>query len=483
MNPDISCLTATRAVELMRTGQLTSMQVVQSVLENVKKYNKDVNAVVTLNEQEALRCAAQADGLLLNENNGPLHGVPVTVKDFYRIAGIRSTAGMEKYRDYVPAEDAAIVARLRQAGAIILGKTNMPPMAMDCQTDNALFGRTSNPWDLSKTSGGSSGGGAAAVASGMSYLDVGNDLLGSVRIPAGFCGVCSIVPTEKLVPNSGLIIDKPENAVIGRMMRAGLMARSVRDLKTGLRVISGPDEGDADGIPLSRLADCNPAGKLKIAWTATAGGLPVSEEVGLALETFSGKLMAAGYDVEPLKDGSFDFSGAREVFLQLFYPLTALHMPPLIRFLARTLGGAKYLDLSMKRFIAAMNRRLELIGQFERLMREYDVLLCPVTATPAFPHMKPDRNMGGMPVYAQGIDVDGVRINYAQANMGFTIPFSVTGNPVATIPVGFTKGGLPVSMQAVGKRYEELRLLDMAEIMMQLNDEIRYPFMRDRSQI
>lgn len=478
MNENITFMPALQVADQIKIGKISSRQAVEAVLCQIEKYNEEINAVVTLNRSGALDQADLADNLSKTENGcKPLWGVPITIKDFFKTSGIRSTASHKPYMDLVPEEDATVVRRLKEAGAIILGKTNMPELAMDCQTDSPLFGRTNNPWDKSRTPGGSSGGGAAAVASGMSYMDVGNDLLGSVRIPSHFCGIYSMVPTEKLIPNTGLLTENPGSGIIGRMMRIGLMARSIEDLKTGVKIVSGPDHHDADGLSIQSISCEAPVpDRLRIAWTCDAGGLQVSDEVNNAVKNFVSKLTGNGHIIKKFDQSQFDFNAARATFLRLFYPVLASGMPSMIRWIARYLGGAKYFDLSLKKYFQAEKSRSDLIGQLEASLDDYDLLLCPVTATPAFPHMKPDQYAGPSHIYKKKICMDGMEFSYAEANMGFTVPFSVTGNPVITVPIGFSSDGLPIGVQLIGKRYQDTKLLNMASVLSDIAGKINYPF-------
>lgn len=477
MNENIAFMTALQAVEQIKTERISSRQAVESVLCQVEKYNKELNAIVTLDRSGALAQADMADHALKTEiADKPLWGIPVTIKDFFKTSGIRSTASHRPYKDFIPKEDATVVRRLKDAGAIILGKTNMPELAMDCQTDSPLFGRTNNPWNKNRTSGGSSGGGAVAVASGMSFMDVGNDLLGSVRIPSHFCGIYCMIPTEKLIPNTGLLIENSSSDVMGRMMRIGLMARSIEDLKSGVEIVSGPDNQEADGLSIKRITCGAPVpNQLRIGLASSAGGLQVSDEVNAAMYSFISKLTGIGHIVEEINQSQFDFHASRETFLNLFYPVLASGMPSLIRWIARYLGGAKYLDLSIKKYFRAEKTRSNLISQLESIFNDYDILLCPVTATPAFPHMKPDQYTGSNPIYKKKILMEGKEFGYAEANMGFTIPFSVTGNPVITLPIGFSSDGLPIGIQVIGRRYNDIKLLNIASVLSSITGKINYP--------
>ena len=459
-------------------GEITSVQTVSKVLKQINLYNKSINAIVTLDESGALNKAAEADEANGTINLPPLQGIPITIKDIFKTAGMRSTASHPAFKDYIPDEDATVVRRLKEAGAIVLGKTNMPEMAMDCQTVSPLFGRTNNPWNLDFTPGGSCGGGAAAVASGMSFLDIGNDLLGSLRIPAHFCGIYSFTSTEKFVPSTGLLTEKTASEALNRMMRTGILARSVEDCKTALKIISGPDNEECDVLSVNNIIHpTKPVGKLRVLWTTNSGGLAVSKDTREIMKNITEKLASLGHKVDALQSERFDFKAAREVFLQLFYSVISIIMPAPALFLMKIFGKGTYLNTNLKKYFEAEQNRIALINSLDSLFYEYDVLLCPVTATPAFPHMKPDRYMGMQPIYKKGVDVDGKMINYSEANMGFTVPFSVTGNPVVVFPAGLSQDGLPIGIQAVGRRYYDLNLLDMAAVLSEVAGPIRHPCM------
>ena len=217
------------------------------------------------------------------------------------------------------------------------------------------------------------------------------------------------------------------------------------------------------------------ADKLNIAWTNDAGGLQVSDEVNTAIGSFVSKLSGRGHSITKINQSQFDFQTSRKTFLNLFYPVLATGMPSLIRWLARYLGGAGYLDISLKNYIRAEKTRSDLIGQLDAVFNDYDVLICPVTATPAFPHMKPDRYAGPSPIYKKKISMEGKEFGYAEANMGFTIPFSVTGNPVVTMPIGLSADGLPLGIQVIGRRYCDIGLLNTATALAGIAGKLNYP--------
>ena len=234
---DLAFHSASHLATAIQERQISAQEVLDRHLRHITRHNSALNAIVTLNDGSAREQAQQADAALAEGTIwGPLHGVPITIKDLFFTEGIRTTFGYKGFADYIPNRDSTIVARLRAAGAIILGKTNLPYPSTDIQTHNPLFGRTNNPWNLNTTSGGSSGGGAAAVAAGLSPLDIGSDLGGSIRIPAHFCGVYGFKPTEHRVPS----MPPTKLNTTRHMLATGILARSIADLKLGLRINEHP---------------------------------------------------------------------------------------------------------------------------------------------------------------------------------------------------------------------------------------------------
>src|ERR1043165_1190925 len=231
--------TATEIAAAIRLRRVSALELVEMVLDRIRKYNPMLNAVCTLDEAGARARARQADAALARgELWGPLHGVPMTIKDALETAGVRTTGGYPPLSNHVPRKDATAVARLKAAGAVLIGKTNVPPLSADGRADNPIFGRTNNPWNLERTPGGSTGGGAAAVAAGLSAFDVGSDLAASVRVPAHFCGVFGLKPTEGRISNAGHIPELPgEPRAVRHMNVLGPLTRSIEDLELVTKVM------------------------------------------------------------------------------------------------------------------------------------------------------------------------------------------------------------------------------------------------------
>ncbi len=296
---------------MIRAGETNSRQVVEAFFAQIGKQNSTYNAIVTVHEAEALAQADQADQAKRDGKPcGPLHGVPITIKDTYRVKGSRTTAGYPPLKDHIADSDAVAVQLLKEAGAIILGRTNTPTLAMDMQTVNPIFGTTNNPWDVERTPAGSSGGCATALATGMTSLSLGSDLAGSIRLPASFCGVYGLKPTHGVVSFEGHIVPLPGEINGYRTLAvAGPLARSIDDLALALDVLTQPTSSDRNVAPL--LADTGgnvDISKLKIAWTDNFGGVPVSAEIKEKLHAFVNTLEQAGATVHKSEPQGMDYN-------------------------------------------------------------------------------------------------------------------------------------------------------------------------------
>ncbi len=294
MKPSLNFLSASQLAAMLRAGEITSRQTAESYFSQIKKHNPAYNAIVTLNEAEALAQADQADrSRAAGKPCGPLHGVPITIKDTYRVKGSRTTAGYLPLKDYIPDTDAVAVTLLKEAGAIIIGRTNTPTLAMDMQTDNPIFDKANNPWGVEHTPARSSGGCATALVTGMTSLSLGRDLAGSIRLPASFCGLYRLKPKHAVVSFEGHIVPLPGEINGYRTLAvAGPLARSIDDL--ALDVLTQLTSHDRNVAPL--LADLGgdvDISKLKIARTDNFGGVPVSAEIKDKLLAFVTRLAQA----------------------------------------------------------------------------------------------------------------------------------------------------------------------------------------------
>ena len=471
---------------MIKERQVSSVEVLEAYLNQISRYNSKLNAVCTLNDK-ALETAKQADEALTKGDNwGLLHGVPITIKDTFETKGLLTTAGYKPLKNYIPTEDATAVSRLRQAGAIIIGKTTPSQLAGDYQGINDIFPVVNNPWNLEYTPGGSSSGAAAAVLAGFSAFELGSDNGGSIRHPAHFCGIYGLKPTDRRVPTTGHIGDTTnmDFRCIRQMFTVGGLARSIEDLRLCLKIIAGADSSQPDIplVPLDQVEDIS-LDNLKIAWTDELSLYPVAREIKSAMQSVRNKLVDARVNVESWVP-KFDFAKAWQVYYAVgTYNLMYTQPSDLknLSFMWReaTKGDKElrklskipnlvlpiFLKQSLKGYFAALTQRDSLIAQMDRELEKWDVWLCPVAMTTAFTH----RAKGA------AIEIDGRKVPYMMANGAYLVPFNLTGHPVVVIPIGFTQDGLPIGMQIVGKRWKEMELLSIAEKLDEIIGDFRNP--------
>ncbi|MGB7412694.1 MAG: amidase [Thermosynechococcaceae cyanobacterium] len=467
---------ASELARMIKDRTLSSVELLNAYLAQIEKYNPKLNAICTLDKENAQARAKQADAALAKgENWGPLHGIPVTLKDIFETAGLKTTAGYLPLKDYVPQQDATVVARLRAAGAIILGKTNLAELGGDFQSTNSLFPRVNNPWNLDYTPGGSSGGSAAAVAAGLSALDLGNDFAGSVRQPAHFCGLYGLKPTDRRISTAGVIPEVPGLPnCLRQMMTVGILARSLPDIQLCFTVIAGADPRRPDVPPIP--VDPSPEKSLqtlKLAWTEEWPEVPVGAESRDILHNVFKKLTEAGVQMGgPI---SFDYSemfglyGRMAAYVNKYAQPVNRHTVRLsLQLLWRTatqgdkelrrLGNfsrfwPELLKPTLKGYFETLTERDRFTAHIDAALDPWDAWLCPVAVTPAFTHR---------PAWT-AIDVDGRAYPHSVANGAYTMPFNLSGHPAVVIPVGQTQGGLPVGLQIVGKRWREMELFAISQ--------------------
>jgi Asp-tRNA(Asn)/Glu-tRNA(Gln) amidotransferase A subunit family amidase len=456
---DLTYFSATVLAQHIRTRKISPVEVADAYLEKIERLNSKLNAFVHLDAEPVRSQAHSAEAAVMTKKNlGPLHGVPISIKSSLDVAGLRCEAGTRLRAGYVAIKDAPLVARLRNAGAIILGVTNTPELLMAWETDNLLYGRTNSPWNLEYTPGGSSGGEAAAIASGMSAGGVGSDGGGSIRVPAHFSGICGLKPTPGRIPATG---HYPESrgpfALIGVV---GPMARTVSDLKILFEVMQGPDDGDtcAAPVPVRSLKE-DEVRKLRVGYFEDDGRTPVTPEIRTAVRTAAARLRGAGFQVEPFHPEGLE--EARELWKRFFVVAGGM----LIR---RMFHGREH-DLSpiLKQFLEwsaaeppltggmlldAWIARDALRAKFLAQMRQYPILLCPAAAIPAFRHG--ERNWM----------IEGKSVSYLDA-WSYTEWFNLLGNPAAIVPVSHSPEGLPIGMQIVGRPWEEEQVLAVAAML------------------
>jgi amidase len=444
----------TELADAIRARQVSAMDVLAAHLAQIDRYNPALNAVITLDDEQARTRADEADAALARgEVWGPLHGVPFTLKDAHATAGVRTTTGFPPL-DHVPREDGAVAARLKAAGGILIGKTNVATMLADYQTANPIFGRTNNPWDIERTPGGSSGGAAAALASGMTPFDVGTDLSGSIRIPAHFSGVFGLKPTENRVSSVGLIPGLPPTRSVRIMSCIGPMARTVEDLELLYAILAGPDGRDTEVQPVPvEVVPGLTLKDLRIAFAPTFTGIPVAAEVREAIEELAARLDPLCAAVEEAALPPLDFGQDLASAGELIGMMTGVFQP-----------GETEQPITLARYLEALHRRDQSIIAWERFFQSWDALLCPPSMVTAFPHCEP-----GSP-----LDVDGQPVTYWMVSAHSTL-FNYTGHPALVLPYKLDRNGLPLGIQLVGKRWGESRLLAIAEALTEVTGGFKRP--------
>jgi Asp-tRNA(Asn)/Glu-tRNA(Gln) amidotransferase A subunit family amidase len=453
---DLTFLPAVSMAERIRKKEISPVELVEAHLTQIEELNPKLNAFIQIDSERARRSAHHAEtAVMQGKSLGPLHGVPISIKSCFSVDGFRWEAGTRLRAGFVAREDAVLVTRLKNAGAIILGVTNTPELLMAWETDNLLYGRTNNPWDLERTPGGSSGGEAAAIAAGMSAGGVGSDGGGSIRVPAHFTGICGLKPTPGRIPATGHF---PESlgpfAAIGVV---GPMARTVADLKLLFEVIQGPDFGDTNAAPVPvRWSSEEEARQLRVGCFEDDGRTPVTLETRTALRTAAEALRTAGFCVEQFQPAGLE--EARKLWWKYFVvaggmllrPMSKgreLHLSPILKEFLE--WSAAQPVLSGSSLLGAWMRRDILRAQFFAQMQRYPILLCPVAAVPAFRHGE------------RTWQIEGKNVQYLDA-WSYTEFFNLLGNPAAVVSVSYSLEGLPIGVQIVGRPWEEERVLAVA---------------------
>src|SRR5829696_5023524 len=454
--------TAAEMLTALRRRDISAVELLEIHLRQIERHNPALNAIVIPDYDNARRAAEAADAARSRGEDGPLLGLPLTIKDCIDVAGLCSTAGVPELAENRPEADSRVAARVRAAGGVILGKTNVPPMAADWQANNPVFGRTNNPWDLARTPGGSTGGGAAAVAAGLTALEFGSDIGGSIRVPAAFCGVYGHRPSETAIPRSGHTPGSPAPNPATAMGVQGPLARAAEDLELALDVVAGPETGEEAGWRLvlpearhARLADFRMAVLPRVPW------LPVDDEVLAVQERTLAALRRAGATVrEAQPDGFDDLRAHHALYLQLLMVMTSAGMPAEERRQSverlRSEAGNEFQEARARGLTASAADLFGWFGQREKhraayraFFTEWDVLLCPAYGVPAFPHVPPET-----PFPLRTHTVNGAPTRY-DLQLGYPAVATLSGQPATAFPAGLTAGGLPVGLQAVGPYLED----------------------------
>ncbi len=452
---EICWMSASDLARAIAVKKLSPVEVVKAILERIEVINPKINAYVTVTADLAMGMARTAEEAVMKKKKlGLLHGVPLSIKDVTFTKGVRTTMGSRLMEDHIPGEDAVHVARLKQAGAIPLGKTNTPEFAAKGVTENFLFGTTRNPWDLARTTSGSSGGAGAALAAGLGPLATGNDVGGSIRMPASCCGVVGLKPQFGRVPNYPLF------HLWEGLLHEGPMTRTVRDAALMLDVMAGPHWGDRYSLPASGLSLVKSlkggVGGLRIAWSPHLGYAAVSRQVREICEKATKKFSEMGAKVE---EASPDFGNPEKTYLalmntdlsarlSLFGSLEELKAKLHPWIIERVMP---WKDSKAEEYLKATFARQELAAKMGHFMEQYDLLLTPTLGVPAWPIELPT-------VYVT--EVDGKSIG--PLDWMLTHPFDLTGQPAISIPAGWTEDSLPVGLQIVGRPYDEATVLRAA---------------------
>lgn len=443
---------ATELAQQIRNGDVSPVEVVKAHLDRIEQTNPQVNAIVTLAENALSEAKAAEQAVRSGQPLGPLHGVPFTVKDSIDTAGVMTQRGSPIFRHRMPSQDATSVARMKAAGGILLAKSNLPEFSYWIESDNLLSGRTNNPWDLTRTPGGSSGGESAAIAAGMSPLGLGTDLAISVRGPASQTGITSIKATHGSIPMTGIWPRAPR-----RFWHVGPMARSVRDIALAFSLLSGPDGQDAFATRAAHpLPDHGVQPRpLRIGWMTGPGFGPVDAEVAAVVKAAAAALQQSGVQVEEVGIAALERDFALDVFNRLhvmemkpaFAAAVAGRDPAEIYKMARTMLSLP--DTSLQAYIEAEQAAERIRDGYADYFSRYDALITQVLPTPAHKH-----GIEQLVIDGQTVDV-----SWLQAA---TVPLNVTGLPGIALPFGQSSEGLPINIQITGKWHDEATILAIA---------------------
>lgn len=446
---------AVELLNLLRSKKISALELADEYIRQIERLNPQINALVDFDPERVRQQARVVDSA--SGSLGPLAGLPVTVKSSISTAGYRCEIGSLVNRGSVPVKDATVVARLRAAGAVILGTTNCPEYLMAYVTENLLHGRTNNPWNLDYTPGGSSGGESAAIAAGMSAGGLGSDSGGSVRVPAHFTGICSLKPTPGRIPGYGHL--PPCIGPFSFLGAIGPMARTIDDLTLLFRALSGQDPIDPVSPPIALLQpSLDDVKRLMVGYFEDDGIVPVTLETRQSVRDAAQVLRDAGFDVRPFRPQALE--PARKLWEFFFLRCGAMFEEPLVRgheaqlspvfrdFLARAhAAGPLTAEEVLTAWAEADIIRSKLLAQ----MQDFPLLLCPVAAVPAFRHN--ERNW----------TIDGQQVEYLDA-MRYTQWFNLLAAPAAVVPVGRSPEGLPIGVQIVGRPYEDEVVLEAASV-------------------
>ncbi len=465
--------TATELSAALKAKQVSAVELAQDVIDRIERHDAKINAVCIRDFTRGLDAARAADAALARGEHRPLLGLPMTVKESYNVGGLPTTWGFPAQKDFVPPDDALSISRVKDAGGVILGKTNVPLGLGDWQSYNDIYGTTNNPFDLGRTPGGSSGGSSAALAAGYGPLSLGSDIGGSLRVPAFHCGVYAHKPTFGLVPSRGHTPPPAPPLPFDRDLSVlGPMARSAADLSLLLDVIAGPDPLEAGKAYRLELpaARHNEMQGFRVLVIDTDPVLPTANVIRGAIDRLAGNLGKAGARISRESPLLPDFAASTRLYMRMLLSFLAVTFPQ------ETLIGARQavaqlsaddtslaaerlrgVTLSHRDWVLADGGRTRLRAQWRELFRHFDAVICPVMPTPAYPHdHSPDQEK-------RRINIDGKDYPYSD-QLAWPGIATLPGLPATAIPIGFSPEGLPIGVQIVGPWLEDRTPLKLAEL-------------------
>ncbi|QPF84398.1 amidase [Bradyrhizobium genosp. L] len=465
--------TAVELSEALRSKQVSAVELAEDAIGRIERHDDKVNAICVRDFERGLAAARAADAAIARGEHKPLTGIPITVKESYNIAGLPTTWGFPPQKDFVPPEDSLPVTRVKDAGAVILGKTNVPVALADWQSYNEIYGTTNNPYDLRRTPGGSSGGSSAALAAGYGALSLGSDIGGSLRVPAFHCGVYAHKPTFDLLASRGHVAPPaPPLAYERDLAVIGPMARGTADLTLLLDVMAGPDPLDAGKaykleLPAARHANLK---DFRILVIDTDPVLPTDKAVRGTIDKLASNLDKAGAKVSRSSPLLPDFAASSRLYMRMLLSFLAATFPPDVYAGACAMAAALPADntslqaerlrgiaMSHRDWVHASVGRSRLRAQWRELFKSFDAVICPIMPTPAYPHdHSPDQEQ-------RKILIDGEPHVYPD-QLAWPGIATLPGLPSTAIPTGFAPDGLPVGVQIVGPWLEDRTPLKLAEL-------------------
>ncbi|WP_436532748.1 amidase [Actinoplanes sp. HUAS TT8] len=472
---DYAYSTAAGLATALAKGEVSAVELTTAAIARIERLDGDINAICVPDFDRALAAAGEADAARARGEAGPVLGVPMTIKDSIDIAGLPTTWGLPPFKDHVPAADAVVVARLKAAGAVILGKTNVSLALGDFQSYNAIYGTTNNPWDLGRTPGGSSGGSAAALAAGFGALSMGSDIGGSLRVPAHFCGVYAHKPSIGLLPLRGHTFPgtRPLPEIGGDLGVVGPMARSATDLAMMLGLLADPDE---TGLGLAYRTALRPArhddlSGFRVLILPEHPLVPVSSEVLAAVDELATRLEGLGVTVRRGSPHLPDLAEGARTYMRLLQSSIAVGFPPEVYAAARTAAAAldpsdtslfaeraRGVVLSHRDWLTADTARGVQRTQWAELFTDVDLVIAPVSSTPAFPH---DHSQ---PMGKRTITIDGEKHDYID-QLAWAAMATAPGLPSTAVPITRSAQGLPIGVQLIGPLFEDHTPIRFAELL------------------